>query len=267
MDKIRLKELVIEHNVKVHSQEARIYETIHPELFNWYHNQKRQKDIIHILNMLDFRPKIEVLDLGCGTGCLTLEVIKFPNTYIKAVDISKEMLAELERKTPLLYKNRIFLVHREALDFLINNNMQYDLIMVSAFLHHLVDLEEFINKAVNNLKTRGILYIAYEPLKQPIKNKMRFIFHRCVRGLDVFVFNLQMKLLKMEISDSHEKSLADYQTTLGGIDPLKIISYLDNKGNIVEFDKFATRSCGFLAFISDKIIKSQNTFSIIFRKA
>ena len=55
------------------------------------------------------------------------------------------------------------------------------------------------------------------------------------------------------------KSIADYQTTLGGVDPVAIIGHLKGKGEILRFDK-RNKGIRNFAFILDKMVKSQNTF-------
>lgn len=263
----KLKDLVTKENIKIHAQEAPIYERIHPQVFNWYHNRKSWRDVRHIFDLIGSKGKVEALDLGCGTGFLTMKAISFKDLNITAVDLSKEMLSELERKIPAPSKESILLVNSEALDFMRDNEVQYDLIMASAFLHHLVDLKEFTDLALKRLKSGGVLYIAYEPLKQDIGSKFQFMLHRWVRILDEAIFNFRMKLSKVEVDESHENSIADYQTTLGGIDPLEVMKYLENSGKVMIFNKFAVRANGVLAFISDRIIRSENTFSIIFKKS
>jgi len=267
MNKVKqLRDIVIDQNIKIHAKEAPIYETIHPQIFNWYHNRKSWNDIKYIFNLLDSDEEIQALDLGCGTGFLTMKVLEWEKARITAVDLSKEMLSVLENKISSNQNKRISLINGEAVSFLQSNTILYDIIMTSALLHHLVDIKELLGLIVNKLKSGGILYIAYEPLKQQIDNKIRFIFHRMIRQLDVFLFNMRLKMLGITIEENHEKSMADYQTTMGGIDPIEVITYLKNDGVILKYDKFATRANGFLAFISDKIIKSQNTFSFIFKK-
>lgn len=267
MDELKqLKDTVIDQNIKVHAQEAAVYEKIHPQLFNWYHSRKSWRDMTYIFNLLNSEKDINVLDLGCGTGFLTMKALKWEKAVVTAVDLSKEMLSVLEGKITPDQRGRISLVNQEALLFLKSNTVKYDLIMTSALLHHLVDVRELLELAVKNLKYREILYVAYEPLKQPINNKLRFMLHRIIRKLDIFIFGIHMKILGIVIEKEHEKSLADYQTTMGGVDPVEIISYLENNGTIVKFDRFATRANGLLAFIADRIIRSQNTFSVIFKK-
>lgn len=266
-DPKKLKEIVIAENIKVHSKEAPIYEIIHPQLFNWYHTKKSWGDINFIFKTLGSRQGLKVLDLGCGTGFLTTKLLTWPKVEITAVDLSKEMLFQLEKKLSRLHQDNITLINKEAVAFLRLNGNQYDLITASAFLHHLADFEDLLDVAIKRLKSGGVFYIAYEPLKQDIDSKVQFMFHRIIRTLDVSLFNMRMKKLGVEVDDSHEKSIADYQTTLGGIDPNEIISYLKGKGDVLRLDKFATRAYWIFALIADKLVRSQNTFSIIFRKS
>lgn len=264
----KLKELVIEENVKVHREEASVYEKIHPQLFNWYHNAKSWNDINFLFSLMDLRTGLRVLDLGCGTGFLTTKMLQKKNADIIAVDLSKDMLMQLEKKLSSFPQGgRVALINKEATAFLQGDNTRYDLITASAFLHHLTDIKELLDLIIKNLKPSGLFYIAYEPLKQPIDSKLQFALHRFFRTLDVAFFNVYLKMLGLKIDVSHEKSIADYQTTLGGVDPVAIIGHLKGKGEILRFDKFATRAFGIFAFILDKMVKSQNTFSIIFRKS
>ncbi|MBI4619834.1 MAG: class I SAM-dependent methyltransferase [Desulfobacterales bacterium] len=262
----KLKELVIEENVKVHREEASVYEKIHPQLFNWYHNAKSWDDINFLFDLMDSRTDLRVLDLGCGTGFLTTKMLQKQKADIIAVDLSKDMLMQLEKKLSSFPQGRVALINKEATAFLQGDNTRYDLITASAFLHHLTDIKELLDLAIKNLKPNGLFYIAYEPLKQPIDSRLKFALHRFFRTLDVVFFNAYLKMSGLKIGVSYEKSIADYQTTLGGVDPLAIIGHLEGKGEILRFDKFATRAFGIFAFILDKMVESQNTFSIIFRK-
>ena len=268
MDKLeKLKELVIEKNIQLHASEAPIYEIIHPELFNWYHTKKCWEDIYYIFQELSSKSEINVLDLGCGTGFLALKVLEKSNANITAVDLSHEMLNELEKKINPDKKGKIRLIRQEGETFLQSNEMKFDLIMTSALLHHLVDFRKLIDLAIGHLTPNGILYIAYEPLKQPIDNGLKFIFHRLVRKIDITLLHISVKMKGITIEEDQESRLADYQTTLGGIDPDHVIECLKDPGEILKYDKFAARAFGIFAYISDKWIKSQNTFSLIFRKS
>ena len=266
-DQKELKDDVIGHNILVHAKEAPVYEAIHPQLFNWYHTRKSLHDLSRIFIYFEPKDKIRVLDLGCGTGFLTMKAFLWENIQITAVDLSKEMLTVLESKLTLPQKDKILLVNREAVSFLQCNTVKFDLIMTSALLHHIVDFRELVGLAVKSLKKDGMLYIAFEPLRQHIEGKFQYLLHRAVRRLDMMIFNVRMKLRGINIDALHEKSMADYQTLIGGgIDPNDVISCLGNNGTIIRFDKFAARGSGILAFIADRVVKSQNSFSIIFRK-
>ncbi|MEI7752092.1 MAG: class I SAM-dependent methyltransferase [Candidatus Omnitrophota bacterium] len=263
----QIKAQVLEHNIRVHRAEAAVYEAIHPQVFNWYHVRKARRDLRYIEGFLPVgKDCFRVLDLGCGTGFLTIPAMALPFAKITAVDLSPEMLAQLEAKLSPESHERISLVVREALDFLKTTTDRYDLIMTSAVLHHLYDFEEFLKLALARLNDGGIFYIAYEPLKQAIGSRFRFFLHRLIRFLDRTILFLRLKFSGRKIDSEHENSLADYQTTLGGIDPEAVLKILRGNEQVLKLDKFATRASGFLAFISDRVIQSQNTFSVIFRK-
>lgn len=261
-----LKAAVIDENIKVHAAEAHVYERIHPQLFNWYQARKSARDMEFIFRELGTVREMRILDLGCGTGYLTMQAAG-DGRLVTAVDLSKEMLAVLEKKLTASGTRNVTMIHMEGETFLSSNPGPYDLVMTSAFLHHLFDFKGLLTLALDNLKPGGLLYIAYEPLKQGITSRVRFALHRVVRWCDMHYFERSMKRAGLPVDDEHEQSLADYQSTLGGIDPTEIASFLKGKGEVLKLDRFATRASGFLACISDRVIGSQNTFSIIFRKS
>ncbi len=263
----QLKELVIDQNIRVHAEEAPIYDKIHPQMFNWYHAGKSRRDIEYIFDTLATTPELQILDLGCGTGYLALKALSYDGAMVTGVDISQEMLCVLRQKIDQSpNKKDVSLIQQEVVSFLRSDARQYDLIMTSAFLHHLVDIQELLELALKHLKPAGILYIAYEPLKQKIDSRFKFMLHRIVRMLDTLLFKMRMELSGISLPERHENSMADYQTLQGGIDPGDIMSYLEGRGKILKFVRFAARANGFIAFVADKVIRSQNTFSIIFKK-
>lgn len=263
----QLKQLVLEKNIRLHANEAPIYEIIHPELFNWYHTRKCWNDIDYIFKEFDQKSEIKVLDLGCGTGFLTLKVLRRDNVNVTAVDLSGEMLNELEKSINQTKKGTIQLINEEAETFLESNTTKFDLVVTSALLHHLVDYKKLIGFAISHLKSDGIFYIAYEPLKQSIDHRLKFLLHRLIRKMDLLLLNIYLKISGISVGNDQENKLADYQTTLGGIDPYEVIESLKDSGRVLKIDKFAARAFGIFAYIADRLIKSENTFSIIFKKS
>ena len=66
------KEKVLEENRRVHALENRLYLSRHPEQTNFFQNAILKKTVNKVCVTL--KPNAKILDLGCGTGYLSLEV-------------------------------------------------------------------------------------------------------------------------------------------------------------------------------------------------
>ncbi|MGB4400704.1 MAG: class I SAM-dependent methyltransferase [Daejeonella sp.] len=107
----------------------------------------------------DFQPK-RILDLGCGTGNLTDEMIKrFPEAEIDALDISEDILKESKQR----FSNKPNIRYIQA-DF---KSMHlppgsYDLIMSSIAIHHIEDPDKIklYSEVHQALKAGGIFIFA-----------------------------------------------------------------------------------------------------------
>lgn len=112
-------------------------------------------EILKILvSMIPFNKnkKIRVLDLGCGTGNLSLQILKsYPNARVTCLDLSKEMLNVTKEKLRK-YKNQVKFIHRDFGEESIRG--LYDVILSSFAIHHLT-----------NYKKRKLFKEIYESLK------------------------------------------------------------------------------------------------------
>jgi len=100
-------------------------------------------------------PVRAVLDLGCGTGNLTLQVLRqFPDARIDAVDISGEMIRIAESRTGV---GRVSFV-KEDFRCLTFPPESYDLVVSSIAIHHLddADKERLVAKVGSWLRPGGI---------------------------------------------------------------------------------------------------------------
>lgn len=81
---------------------------------------------------------LNILDLGCGPCDIDIKLAKlFTNSKIYAVDGSKAMLEEAQKRvTQNNVKNQIFLVN-SLLSDLKNFSVRFDLIISKDLLHHL----------------------------------------------------------------------------------------------------------------------------------
>jgi len=101
---------------------------------------------------------IDVIDLGCGTGTLSLKIKEFfTNAKITCMDMTKKML-ELAKIKLSKYENVEYILENF---YTFNFNKKYDLVISSFALHHLIDPEDkkkFYQKIYNSLKVNGCFY-------------------------------------------------------------------------------------------------------------
>ena len=120
---------------------------------------------------LDNRAPISILELGCGTGNLSLFACDtFPNAHLTIVDLSADMLTQAAQKLanaghPSQQVNKVQGGFME-LNFPAG---QFDLVISSMALHHLRDSEkpEMYARIFNWLKPEGLFRCVDETLSLP----------------------------------------------------------------------------------------------------
>ena len=101
----------------------------------------------------------KILDIGCGTGLLSLKFIEKANCSIVGVDNSKEMLAIFRKKIEQLsLGGRISCKFEDAGALKFKNNT-FDIVASTVTLHHLINKYPAIKKIYNVLKPGGRLVI------------------------------------------------------------------------------------------------------------
>jgi SAM-dependent methyltransferase len=108
------------------------------------------------------------LDIGTGTGALALNYYKFIRPYDKVycLDVSELMINNLKQKLSIEQISQSRFIVDDALNFLINTDLTFDVIGFASSLHHMFDYEYVIEKACIKIKKDGYLYIALEPKSQ-----------------------------------------------------------------------------------------------------
>lgn len=255
MDK--LKDKILSANIEEHKKEAKYYDTIHTELFNYYEQKRINKALDVIINNFDKNCKI--LDVGCGTGNLTIKILERGFKNITSVDISKEMMNELMRKVKN-YNHNIKFIVSDVDSFLENNISKFDIILMGSVLHHLPDYVNTLKKIKRVLNKKGCIYATHEPLVLPRKS----ILIRLLLKMDFFVYAARYIFLvfigKLKyLNRSCEYS--DYHTGDRAINLIELEKIFGDNYKL-EIEKYSVAKFGFTAFLLDKM-KYFNNFELV----
>lgn len=140
-----------------------------------YLNSFEQKKIIPLLGNVIGQ---EILDVGAGTGRLTIELAR-AGARVTALDISPKMLRRLSQKNPSI---QIVVGEAETLSFLHDT---FDIVVAAFLIVHLKDPTRFFDEAYRVLKNGGCLVATNINQKDPptIKTKegeiiIKSFYHR-----------------------------------------------------------------------------------------
>jgi len=261
MDK-HLAQRIKTENIEVHRKEAPLYDTLHSEIFNFYEQKRTINDIIFIAKQIS-KTKPRALDIGCGTGNLTLKFLE-RGFHVTGVDITREMIDVLRSKlrSKNQYDDSLKLIECDIDTFISSETEKYDVIAFSSTLHHLPFYVETLYKCINLLNDGGIVYITHEPLPGVKQNLIWKMFAK----IDSLLFYLILKLRGIKIprisyiySDYHAQK---------GLDIDRIIENLIHEGcEILKFEKYNVRKFGILSLIENKLNSSKTMFKLIARKS
>lgn len=148
-------------NVVFHDHEALYYDSIHQDMWE---NLQEQINLL-VTDWLDFKipsPNLSLLDIGCGTGLSTQKLLHSPiGEYINQVtllDTSSIMLQQAEAKAKI-WNKKYTLINSDVSTL---NNL-FDVIIVCSVLHHIPELQPFLNKVDALLKPGGIFIHLQDP--------------------------------------------------------------------------------------------------------
>ena len=128
--------------------------------------QEIQKDLVHYIKKINFilenvkklqeetdKKDLNVLDVGCGVGNISLEISKL-GCKVTGIDIDKESIEYAKKRS---IKNCTFLVSN-AHSLIIKE--KFDVIICSEVLEHLKHPERLIEFVSKNIKKSGFVFIS-----------------------------------------------------------------------------------------------------------
>ncbi|MGE7765161.1 malonyl-ACP O-methyltransferase BioC [Peribacillus sp. NPDC096540] len=127
----------------------------HAKTYAAYANVQKNmaKQLVDLLPQKNSNQKINILEIGCGTGYLTRLLVKtFPNASITAVDLAPGMV---EVAKGITMEDRVTFLCADIEEMTLNEN--YDLIISNATFQWLNNLPATLEKLFTRLTTKGSL--------------------------------------------------------------------------------------------------------------
>jgi 2-polyprenyl-3-methyl-5-hydroxy-6-metoxy-1,4-benzoquinol methylase len=259
-----LQEKILAENRRVHALEGSLYLNRHPEQTNFFQTGILRKSINRFYAQLG-DDKSRILDLGCGTGYLYLQLLA-KGYRMTGIDLSPEMVEGLKSKIPSASTSRSSLSVMAVEEFVETDVETYDAVVMSALLHHLYDYQSLVRKVCRKLPPGGLFWVFFEPLQQEIASPFRYFLHKGIALLDEAAYQLEMQIRKIPLFEE-AYDLSDYQRRFGGIDPHRLIEVLHSEGmEIVDVEKYCSRRYGLPALFATHLLGTQNTFNLLAKK-
>lgn len=256
------RRLVLEANVRLHAEFADAYDTEHPQQLDPRYQRRLFNDLHEACTFLARAmplDSVSVLDLGSGTGFIPVRLLTLADFDLTCVDLSDAMLSKLRDKVLGAGHQKLRIVTQEIVHYCETAQETYDLVTISALLHHVHDVQAVVAAAANRVKPRGVLYIAYEPLKAANMDPAVYRLHCVLRELD----NLLARSSGRQYDDL---TVADFHTLQGGIDPAPLVTTLQALGFSVRVDPFYVRIDPNLSWVGDAVLGARNTFALMAKR-
>jgi len=144
-------------NIPSQSDFSDYYASLSKYEFNYNNGVVSKDHLNHFTKIVNFLapyltdPKLKILDIGCSTGGLLSLLNKSGYTNLFGIDPSEVCVETTKR----LYNIKAFSC--DILNF--DSKEKFDLIILSAVLEHLVDLDNSLRKIRSLLNDQGLLFI------------------------------------------------------------------------------------------------------------
>jgi SAM-dependent methyltransferase len=253
---------IVSQDLAFHEAQARLYDLSHPELTNAYQRVMLGRDVRRLRDLLSDVERPLALDVGAGTGRLSLAFVRAGFDVI-ALDHSSAMLEVVGRKYGRLPEPkgtlRTVVAGADDLGPDLSPDRPVHLVAFSSVLHHLPDYLDVVRGAARLLAPGSCLYITHEPL--PAQAQGRTIGMRAVRLADEILRTPQHR------PASPPAPLMDYHDR-AGLDIDAITSVLEELGcEVVMQRRYKDRKTALMAVLDTYVFRTPNwRFALLARR-
>ena len=230
------RDTVITHNLRLHEETAEQYDEIHYYLRNRFEQTCLWRDLSLVHKWLQGRvtSPVRYLDLGCGTGNITLKLLTLGAEVI-GVDLSPAMVRVLNQKVVRAgYEGRFAGFVGSADDLASIEGVQPLLakchaLCMSSVLHHLYDYLAPFKHLEQLCPSLQVVFITHEPCGRATLNfpgRIQRVYNHGVRQLDLWL----SKRIKRPAERCPDDPIADYHAFKNGIHELEIAKVLSEHG-------------------------------------
>ena len=120
-------------------------------------DQKRHREMLELaVQMSRAKDGEHVLDIGCGTGLLSLKFLQAANCMVTCIDLAEDMLKICKNRIEELnLASRVTIKHGDIADLEFEDSA-FDIVASTVTLHHLKDKQPTINKIYRILKPKAL---------------------------------------------------------------------------------------------------------------
>ncbi len=138
-----------------------------PDQYNQF-KAERYAPFYDLLQLIEIKTGLDVVDLGCGTGELTHQLAEvLPDANILGIDSSAEMLDKAKA-----YANQRLRFEQKTIEAQLDTAKLWDLVFSNAAIQWVDDHEKLIPKIISCIKAGGQMVIQLPSQTENLLNKM-----------------------------------------------------------------------------------------------